>query len=45
MTEIALTTPSLFNAQEMMDIAAAALERGIQPVELVRTAVLNDLFR
>ena len=45
MTEIALTTPSLFSGQEMLDIAAAALERGIEPIELVRTAVLNDLFR
>ena len=36
---------TIFDVVEYADLLAAAAERGVHPVQLVRTVVLDDLHR
>jgi len=37
--------PSIFDNVELSDVLAAAAERQVDPLVLVKNAVLNDLYR
>lgn len=42
---IEVKTDGIFDLHEWNDIIEAASERGIDPIDLIRTAVLDDLHR